>query len=66
VLGADRGGELGRLFGRSGFCAAQVRGRSAYGPDDVLVPGAAAEVARQPVAHLGLGRVRVVAEQVDR
>ena len=31
--------------------------------DDLVVAGAAAEVAGQPVAHLGLGRVRVLVEQ---
>jgi hypothetical protein len=37
-----------------------------HGPDDVLVPGAAAQVARQPFADLLLVGVGVVAQQVDR
>ena len=34
--------------------------------DDVVVAGAAAEVALEALAHLGLGRVRVLVEQRDR
>src|SRR3954470_11817182 len=40
-------------------------GRCLHGADDVVVAGAAAQVALEPVADLVLGRVRVVVEQVD-
>ena len=40
--------------------------RPSIGPDDVLVAGAPAQVALDPFADLGLARVRVLAEQVDR
>src|SRR6185312_10824764 len=36
------------------------------GPDDVLVPGAAAQVAVDALADLLLGRRRIVLQQVDR
>ena len=38
-------------------------GRLEHGADDLVVAGAAAQIAGQPVAHLGLGRVRVALQQ---
>ena len=56
---------LGRgLGGRSS--GTSRRGCVLHGLDDVLVAGAAAEVAFEPVADLVLARVRVLLEQVDR
>ncbi len=37
--------------------------RVEHGADDLVVAGAAAQVAGQPVAHLGLARLRVALEQ---
>src|SRR3546814_16857499 len=50
------------LFRSLGF-AADLRGCAQHGLDDLVVPGAAAEVARQPVAGLGLGRVGMPLKQ---
>src|SRR5205814_9686134 len=53
--------------------AARLRTRTAHrrarredGTHDVLVPGAAAQVAGQPLPNLRLARVGVLAQQVDR
>src|ERR1700722_5146228 len=43
--------------------AAHLRRRIEHGADDLVVAGAAAEVAGEPVACLGLARVRVAREQ---
>src|SRR5262245_14407417 len=40
-----------------------VRGRSHHRLDDLVVPGAAAEITREPVAHLRLVRVGIPLEQ---
>ena len=51
---------------RRGVRAAHLGGRLLHGADDVLVAGAAAEVALDALADLVVGRVRVVVHQVDR
>ena len=69
AVGPDRPGaddlQLGLLA--TSFMTAvlpsHLRGRIQHGADDLVVAGAAAEVAGQPVARLVFGRVRVGVEQ---
>src|SRR4051812_789594 len=61
---AGVGGGLGWFGG--GAAGTQRAGSVAHGPHDVLVPGAAAQVAFQALADLGVGGVGVVLKQVDR
>src|SRR5262245_13080508 len=48
---------------RGGLCGGELLGCRLHGLDDVLVPGAAAQVARDPVADLLLARVGVLLQQ---
>src|SRR5215831_13343877 len=43
--------------------AAHLGGRIEHGADDLVVAGAAAEIAGEPVARLGLGRAGIAVEQ---
>src|SRR5262245_9684151 len=59
------GGRVGRAVGSGAGrrLAALIGGGPEHGLDDVLVAGAAAQVARQREAHLVLGRVGVGVQQ---
>src|SRR3982751_317794 len=61
---AGVGGGLGWFGG--GAAGTQRAGSVAHGPHDVLVPGAAAQVAFEALADLGVGGVGVVVKQIDR
>ena len=52
--------------GVSGTVSRRTRRRVLHRVDDVLIAGAAAEVAVQPVANLLLARLWIVGQQVDR
>src|SRR5690348_15458265 len=64
--GRDCSPQLGALYLTRAIAAsgaAHLGGRIEHGADNLVVAGAAAEVAGEPVARLGLGRIRIAVEQ---
>src|SRR5690606_8098786 len=55
----------GKLYQKASLFA-QALGRQLHGIDDVLVAGAAAEIARDGLANFGLARVGVVFEEGEQ